>query len=227
MSTGFRKEIKYTITKIEFLRLKKHLDVLMKKDPHGGIDGKYMIRSQYYDSLRDQDLRDNLDGLMEKRKIRLRTYTFDASHIKLEYKYKSGSDGKKPFIWITREEAIMMENRKYGFLLDHNEDFAKVLYVKMMQGAYKPKTIIQYDRTAYFHPVSDTRITFDTGLKSTMNPYGLFSKDLSFIPLLEGDLGILEVKYNDFLPSIFKELLLEIDSLLESKSKYSMARAYN
>ena len=226
MTSVLRKEIKYLISRIEFLRLKKHLDLLMKKDTHG-IDGKYMIRSQYYDSIRDQDLNDNLDGIMEKRKIRLRTYSFDAKMIKLEYKCKSGTDGSKHFVWVTRDEALMMERGKYDFLLYHDEDLANILYLKMIQGGYKAKTIIQYNRNAYFYPVNDVRITFDTDLKSTINPYGLFTKDRSFVPLMTADCGILEVKYNNFLPSIFKELLQEIDSLSEASSKYSMARINN
>lgn len=225
MRSGLRKEIKYIIPKIEFLRLKKHLEALMRKDSHCS-DGSYMVRSQYYDSLRDQDLRDNVDGNMEKRKIRLRTYTLDASKIKLEYKCKSNSEGTKYAIWISREEAAMMESGKYGFLLDHEEELAKILYVKMMQGAYRAKTIIQYNRMAYIHHVCNFRITFDTDLKSTLNPHGLFSKELSFVPLIEGDRGIMEVKYNEFLPSVFKGLLQEIDALQEASSKYSMSRRY-
>lgn len=225
MRSGLRKEIKYIIPRMEFLRLKKHLEALMRKDNHC-IDGSYMVRSQYYDSLRDHDLRDNVDGNMEKRKIRLRTYTLDASQIKLEYKCKSNSEGRKYTIWISRDEASMMENGQYSFLLDREEDLAKILYVKMMQGGYRAKTIIQYNRVAYIHHVSDFRITFDTDLKSTLSPYGLFSKELSFVPLIEDKRGIMEVKYNDFVPSVFKGILQEIDALQEASSKYSMSRRY-
>lgn len=223
METVFRKEMKYVLNKIQFLRLRKHLDILMVKDKNG-CNGTYMVRSQYYDSLGNQDLYDNLDGVMEKRKIRIRTYSTEAESVKLEYKCKSNLDGKKYSLEITREQAIMMENHQYEFLLSHKEDLAKHLYIKMKRGGYTPKTIVEYERTAYLHPINDIRITFDTNIKGTINPYGIFSKSLSYIPLIQGENGILEVKYNDFIPSILKQVIQEVDSLPEANSKYSNAR---
>lgn len=225
MRTVFRKEIKYKISKIDFLRLTKHLDVLMQRDKNG-VNGTYIVRSQYYDSLCDRDLHDNLDGVLEKRKIRVRIYTTDDPYAKLEYKCKSNTDGKKFSLNITKEEALAMEKRQFGFLLNHEEELAKTLYLKMNQGGYMPKTIVEYKRTAYMHAVSDVRITFDTDIKAAVVPYGIFSKKLSYVPLIEGDQGILEVKYNDFIPSELKRVIQEINSLPEANSKYSSARRY-
>lgn len=225
MRTVFRKEIKYVISKIDFLRLTKHLDALLQRDVNG-VNGTYIVRSQYYDSLGDRDLYDNLDGVMEKRKIRVRIYSPDDQYAKLEYKCKSNTDGKKYSLNITKEEALDMEKRKYGFLLNYEEPLAKTLYVKLMQGGYMPKTIVEYKRTAYLHTVSDVRITFDTDIKAAAVPYGIFSKDLSYIPLIEGDRGVLEVKYNDFIPSTLKQVIQEINCLPEASSKYSKARSY-
>lgn len=225
MRTVFRKEIKYVISKIEFLRLTKHLDALMQKDKNG-INGTYIVRSQYYDSLGDRDLYDNLDGVMEKRKIRVRMYSSEDPYAKLEYKCKSNTDGKKYSLNITREEAQRMEKRQYNFLLKYKEPLAKTLYVKMMRGGYMPKAIVEYKRTAYMHAVSDVRITYDTDIKTAVVPYGMFSHDLSYIPLIEGDRGVLEVKYNDFFPSTLKQVIQEINSLAEASSKYSKARSY-
>lgn len=225
MRTVFRKEIKYVISRVEFLRLTKHLDALMQRDTNG-VNGTYIVRSQYYDSQGDRDLYDNLDGVMEKRKIRVRIYSPDDQYAKLEYKCKSNTDGKKYSLTITREEALLMEKRQYGFLLNYDEPLAKTLYVKMMQGGYMPKTIVEYKRTAYMHAVSDVRVTFDTDIRSGVAPYGIFGKDLAYIPLIEGDRGVLEVKYNDFVPSTLKQVIQEINSLPEASSKYSKARSY-
>lgn len=225
MRTVFRKEIKYVISKIDFLRLTKHLDALMQRDKNG-VNGTYIVRSQYYDSIGDRDLYDNLDGVMEKRKIRVRTYSPDDQYAKLEYKCKSNTDGKKYSLDITRKEALSMEKQKYGFLMNYEEALAKTLYVKLMQGGYMPKTIVEYKRTAYMHAVSDVRITFDTDIKTAIVPYGIFSNELSYVPLIEGDRGVLEVKYNDFIPYTLKQVIQEINSLPEASSKYSKARRY-
>lgn len=223
MITVYRKEIKYVIALEAYLRLQEQMEALMKRDRYG-VRGTYRVRSQYYDSITDQDLQDNLAGVMEKRKIRLRIYSMEDRSVKLEYKCKSGSDGVKHSLTITREEAQLMENHQYGFLLHHSEELAARLYVKMNQNVYRPKTIIDYDRTAYTYPVSDVRITFDTNLRGSVNPYGLFKEAPFTVPLMDAGCGVLEVKYNDFLPSPIKGIVEQIDGLAEASSKYSKSR---
>ena len=223
MQIVYRKEMKYVIPLELFTRLERQLDAVMQRDRHGE-SGTYMVRSQYYDSKEERDLRDNLDGLMEKRKIRVRIYEEDAEYASLEYKCKSGTDGVKYSIKISRKEAELLEKRSYGWLLEREEELAYHLYCKMMQGIYYPKTIIEYDRTAFTYPISDVRITFDHCLRATANPYGLFGKEQFFVPLLSMDKGVLEVKYNGFLPSPIKGIVEQADCLPEASSKYSQAR---
>ena len=77
------------------------------------------------------------------------------------------------------------------------------------------------------YPVSDVRITFDRNLRATRNPYGLYETAPGFVPLLHPDKGVLEVKYNDFLPAVLKPLLTDVDAVTEAYSKYSAARLAN
>lgn len=223
MITVYRKEIKYVIPIEAFFRLEKQLDGIMKRDVYG-VNGTYKVRSQYYDSLMNQDLSDNLSGVMEKRKIRLRVYTPEEEQVKLEYKCKSGSDGVKHSLLISREEAELMEQGRYEFLLDYREPLALKLYHRLVCGGYQPKSLIEYDRTAFAYPVSDVRITFDCRIRACANPYGFLLKEPFFVPVLEEDGGVLEVKYNDFLPSHLKNILEAIDSQARASSKYSRAR---
>lgn len=223
MAPIFRKEQKYIITEEMYLRIQNMLEAVMEPDRYGD-EGNYMVRSQYYDSMTDADLKDNLDGVLEKRKIRVRIYSPDDLSAKLEYKCKNGSDGIKYSIPLTREEVILMENHQYEFLLEREEELAKRLYVKMTEQVYSPKTIVEYERTAYTYPVSDVRVTFDRNIRGSVNPYGIFEKEPFYISLINPDMGVLEVKYNDFFPSALKPLLESLDGVAESYSKYSMAR---
>ena len=101
METVFRKEIKYLIDRKSSIILQQKLDTIMERDIHGE-NGRYFIRSQYYDSIDDRDLWDNLDGIYEKRKIRLRIYSLSDTTVKLEFKCKNGVDGVKYSIPISR-----------------------------------------------------------------------------------------------------------------------------
>ncbi len=224
-ATVYRKEIKYQVSRGDLLKIAERLELLMERDIHGEA-GSYMVRSQYYDSLFDRDLYDNLDGVLEKRKIRVRMYSPEDKWAKLEYKTKSGTDGIKYSIRISKEEALQMEKREFGFLLEHPEPLAKQLYAKLMQYAYMPKTIVEYERLAYTHEACDLRITVDTNVKAAVVPFGIFSDDLQYVPLMTGDVGVLEIKYNGFLPSVFKQLVRQIDSLPQANSKYTQARTY-
>lgn len=223
MQTVFRKEKKYVLPIEKFMKMVPQLDALMTRDCNGE-NGTYTVRSQYYDSVEDQDLFDNLLGVEEKRKIRLRIYSTEDHRAKLEYKCKSGLDGMKHSINLSKEEALMMEQHQYSFLLERKEELAHFLYNKLLQGAYQPKVIVEYERTAFLYPVNDVRITFDYHMRGSANPYGLFEEKPFYFPIMSEDVGVLEVKYNGFLPSHLKNLIQQIDSLEEANSKYSNSR---
>jgi hypothetical protein len=54
--------------------------------------------------------------------------------------------------------------------------------------------------------------------------HGLFEDNHSYLPLLSSDMGILEIKYNDFFPDALKPIIKSIEDASESYSKYSQAR---
>lgn len=218
-----RKEIKYLVPVEKINYLKSIFDNILERDKYGK-NGTYVVRTQYYDTLEEDDLFDNLSGIIEKKKIRLRTYFEDESTFKLEYKYKYNTDSTKYSLIITRDEAKQMENHKYDFLLNKKSELALFFYYKLLEGCYRPKTIVEYNRLAYIYPVSRVRITFDTNVRATAYPYGLFDERLNTFPIVSPNIGVLEVKYNEFLPSSLKHILESIDTLPQANSKYLKAR---
>lgn len=67
---------------------------MMEQDPHTQ-DGKYMIRSLYFDDPSDKALREKLDGVNLREKFRIRYYNRDPSLLHLEKKSKHNSLGTK------------------------------------------------------------------------------------------------------------------------------------
>ena len=212
METVFRKEIKYLISRRDAMFLQQKLDGIMERDIHGE-NGRYFIRSQYYDSIDDQDLWDNLDGMYEKRKIRLRIYSLNDLSAKLEFKCKNGSDGVKYSIPVSREQALRMEQGDASFLLEYETELAMRLYLR----------IIDYQRLAFAYPAGDVRITFDTDIRGALYPYGLF-ENVGTDALGSTEQVLMEVKYTGFLPDMIAEILKKTDELSSSHSKYSRAR---
>lgn len=159
----------------------------------------------------------------EKRKIRLRIYSLNDLSAKLEFKCKNGFDGVKYSIPISREQALRMEQGDASFLLEYETELAMRLYLRITQGCYRPKTIIDYQRLAFAYPAGDVRITFDTDIRGALYPYGLF-ENVGTDALGSTEQVLMEVKYTGFLPDMIAEILKKTDELSTSHSKYSRAR---
>lgn len=59
---NYRHELKFEIPYGEYLVMRSRLKLIMKSDPHAGEDGRYRIRSIYFDNSDDKALREKIDG---------------------------------------------------------------------------------------------------------------------------------------------------------------------
>ena len=67
----YRNEWKHLITLSDMIAIRQRLRAVAKPDPHA-IDGKYIIRSLYFDTPADRALREKVDGENGRDKVRLR-----------------------------------------------------------------------------------------------------------------------------------------------------------
>lgn len=219
-----RREIKYSISPYETARLKRRLAPLMKRDSHNGREG-YRVRSLYFDTPFDTDYEDKTGGYQARRKIRLRVYDPEDETVKLELKEKSGSAQRKRSLLLNREEAGEMITGHYDFLKYRDEELALWLYMFMTQKCYRPRCVVEYDRFAYYLEQNDTRITFDTKLRSGEGNHNIFDENLILYPVGSVMENTLEVKYSGFLFTYVKNELNRCERMPVSVSKYCRARA--
>ena len=73
MDKHYRHEWKHVLHVGDLLILRQRLSAVMDRDPHT-INGKYHIRSLYFDNLYDKALREKIDGISMREKFRLRLY---------------------------------------------------------------------------------------------------------------------------------------------------------
>ena len=220
-----RLEQKYVISVFTFLAIRKQFEALMFSDKYSGSEG-YKVRSLYFDSILDTDLHDSLDGVLTKGKIRLRIYGHDDQQVKLEYKRKHGTDGFKHVLKLTRKQARDMINGDYSFLPGIDDPLALKLYTRMIEGSYRPVSLIEYNRRAYTYPVNNVRVTFDSDIRTSCVPDAFFDEYPALFPMGDVDKGVLEVKYENFLPSIVKDLIHIVDRIHEAYSKYMYSRLF-
>jgi len=216
----FRHEHKYVLPYSEMLSLRTKFNELLEIDR--AYDG-YMIRSLYFDSVNDDDYYDKLGGELDRKKIRLRIYDPDGELVKLELKAKHDYHQLKESLIINKEDAKELIKGNYGVLLNYKDDLAKRLYVIMMEGYYRPKVIIEYQRIAY-KTNTTTRITLDFNIRKSNDYDSFFNKDINYIGLTDAKDIVLEVKFDRFLEPYISKFLEKYMSRCQSISKYVMGR---
>lgn len=223
MNEVLRQEKKYLMNIPDVKRLSGRLSQVLMEDQHNGANG-YSIRSLYFDTPYDDDFHDKEDGLLLRKKIRLRIYDPKAKSAKLEMKQKEGMFQRKRSLRLSREDARALIAGDYGVLLKYPEPFAAECYGVMCMKGYRPKTVVEYLRKAYIAKENSIRITFDSRIVATETRYDIFAEDLNMYPVMDPFNAVLEVKYNGFLLSYIKSLVDSANRSELSVSKYCLAR---
>ncbi len=223
MNEVLRQEKKYLMNIYEMKRLSGKLSQVLMEDKHNGANG-YSIRSLYFDTPYDNDFYGKVDGLLLRKKIRLRIYDPKAESAMLEMKQKEGMYQRKRSLKLSREDASALIAGNYGVLLKYRESFAAECYGVMCTQGYRPKTVVEYLRKAYVAKENSIRITFDSRIIATEARYDIFAEDLNLYPVMDPFNMVLEVKYNGFLLNYIKNLLDIADRSELSVSKYCLAR---
>lgn len=101
---GLRHEYKLLINQGDRQVIRGRLKALGLADPNAPR-GEYLVRSLYFDDLRDTALRQKLDGVDARDKFRIRYYDGDPSFIRLEKKSKRGGLCSKRGAALSRAQA--------------------------------------------------------------------------------------------------------------------------
>lgn len=223
-----RYELKYYLNEVQMEGLILQLSHVMSIDKHSnGLSG-YKVRSLYFDSINDECLYQKQSGLLNRDKIRLRTYGDPtAESAKLEIKSKSNQFINKKSVLVSSDIANSMSNGNYSPLLDLQNPVSNWVYTTMVSRAYTPKVIVEYQRLAFVYPVSNLRITFDMNLRSNITHTNLFSSVNDSMPVIHEQKQIMEVKFEKFIPDHIKRILSGVAVERSAISKYTLARRFN
>ena len=75
----YRHELKYQISFADYLAIRQRVLPIMKVDKNTDDDGRYFIRSIYFDNIDDKALREKINGVQKREKFRIRYYNDDLS----------------------------------------------------------------------------------------------------------------------------------------------------
>ncbi len=224
MATDFRHEWKHVLNYADLLTLRHRLEAVMERDPHS-IDGKYHIRSLYFDNPDDKALREKIDGVNIREKFRIRLYNWDTSLIKLEKKSKRNGLGTKYSANLTAEEAQKIVDGDLDWMMASDRALVQELYCKMRYQRLEPKTIVDYTREPFIFRPGNVRVTLDYDIRTGQERTDFLDPDVVTIPA--GDAPILvEVKWDEFLPTIIRDAVSLPNRRVGSFSKYAQCRVY-
>ena len=214
-----RYELKYLLDAEKTAFLKERLQGRMEVDAFGLTT----IASLYYDMPDYRLIRASLEKPLFKEKLRLRSYgqATDESPVYLELKRKAFD-----VVYKRRVQSTLPDVDRFFAdnvdLCDGSQINSEIKTFRDYYAPLVPSCLIIYDRTAYFEPGGDLRLTIDANPRYRTEDLSL-KRPMEGIPLLPEGWTILEIKVQDALPLWLAAILSEGKIYKSSFSKYGEA----
>lgn len=212
----FASEVKFVVDPGTGRTIRDWVRANLEPDPYGGgpFNDEYHTRSLYFDTARGDVF--HRRGSFGRSKYRVRRYG-DASFVFLERKLR------KPGILVKRRTTVALET--IGQLASTRADRdwpGEWFHRRLLLRQIAPVCELSYARTARFARTSDgpVRLTLDEDVRVR----AAFEPQFSTAPgqLVAKDQMILELKYRQHVPAIFKRLVEEFGLEPTRASKYRL-----
>ena len=214
-----RYELKYLLTAEQTNFLREHLKGHMEVDQYG----KTSIASLYYDTPTYQLIRTSVEKPEFKEKIRLRSYGIatEESPVFLELKRKAYG-----IVYKRRVQTTIPLVHKFfsgeGDICAPGQINKEITVFRDYYKTLVPACLIIYDRTAFFEPGGDLRLTIDENPRYRTDDLTL-TRSMDGISLLGEGCTILEVKVQEAVPLWLCDILSAGGIRKGSFSKYGEA----
>jgi hypothetical protein len=206
------------------ITIRQRLSAVAQRDAHS-VDGKYFIRSLYFDNLYDKALREKIDGVNMREKFRIRFYNNDPSIIHLEKKSKINGLCNKASTSLTYDEAQSIVHGDTDWMARSDRELVCELYSKMKSQSLRPKTIVDYTREPFVYGPGNVRVTIDYNIRTGLWCTDFLNPDAITIPVRDNPI-ILEVKWDEFLPTVIRDAVSLTSRRASAFSKYAACRVY-
>lgn len=214
-----RYELKYILSGEQTAYLKERLQGHMCVDSYGLTS----IASLYYDTPDFRLVRASLEKPMFKEKLRLRSYglAHEDSPVYLELKRKAyGIVYKRRVAGTVKDINSLIEGR--GATGSQGQINSEIAAFLNHYSALEPACLIIYDRTAYYEPDGDLRLTIDANPRCRWEDLNL-TTSMDGTSLLPEGFTVLEIKVQQALPLWLSDILSKGSIYKSSFSKYGTA----
>ena len=221
----FRHEVKHEISHHDMLILRQRLRAVMKPDSHA-VNGRYEIRSLYFDNPDDKALREKLDGVNIRAKYRIRLYNNDPSIIHLERKFKHGGLGYKTSANLTPGQAQSIADGNIAWMARSTDEVILDFYTRIRNEGLKAKVIVDYTREPFVFVPGNVRVTLDYDIRTGLGCTDFLNPHCVTVPVKDSAC-ILEVKWDNFLPDVIRHAVQLDGRHNAAYSKYAASRMYD
>ena len=221
----FRHEVKHEISNLDILVLRQRLRAVMHPDSHAK-NGRYEIRSLYFDNLDDKALREKLDGVNTREKYRIRLYNNNLSLIHLERKFRQGELGFKESAVLTPEQAKLIADGDIRWMADSADKVILGFYSRIRNEGLAAKVIVDYTREPFVFNPGNVRVTLDSNIRTALRCTDFLDPHCTTVPVPDSPC-ILEVKWDNFLPDVIRDMVQLNDRHSTAYSKYAACRMYD
>jgi len=224
---NYRHELKFNIPYADYVAMRVRLRAVMKPDPHVNGDGRYLIRSIYFDNSDDKALREKTDGIGKREKFRIRYYNDDMSFIVLEKKIKDGNLCIKYDARITEDQLRQILIGDIDWMRSHESDLVREFYAKIRYQRLKPRVLVSYVREPFIYQAGNVRVTFDSKIRTTLYSQNFLTPEVHDISATDTPEDmLLEIKFDRFLPDIIRDIVQIRGARQQAFSKYGTCRRF-
>ena len=222
-----RFEIKYVLKKEKSLIIQNKIKNFMISDKYLKEDNtkKYYVRSLYFDNDKFYNFNEKVDGIKNRHKFRIRTYSNQFNKDSIFYLEQKGRNNERTYKIRTKiynDDLNLFLNKKELFKLKKRysknyliEKFIFDMYRKKLT----PKVLVDYIRRPLVNKSGlYFRITFDSMLRASASNV-LFNSNNSWKDCIKG-YETLEVKFDQTIPPWFQKIIQNFELKRVSISKF-------
>jgi len=234
-----RYEYKYIVHESKIENLRQMVLPFVNVDSFAEADdlNQYTVRSIYFDTQQYDFYFEKIDGIKNRKKVRLRGYNLEdySNTVFLEIKRKYDIPIIKYRAPLKYKDALdIFEQSKINGHILISENFpkgyenSKRFFYQVYSKNLRPVVLVIYEREAYLSKFDDSvRITFDKNLRSKAYPSldELYKEDRIRHSLQ--DHFILEVKFNKHFPGWLNPIISRHGLRKQSASKYVISMDTN
>jgi hypothetical protein len=179
----------------------------------------------YFDDYMNTCIKQNDAGIGIRSKWRIRYYNNDSDFLRLENKEKYNSFCHKRTCILTKSEYDdIVQGNPEKLFWETEKELLRVFCYKIIADGFHPAVIVNYSRKAFVEPMTNTRITFDKNVMASYDYDKFLDGEYCRIPVSDYNKEILEVKFDEVLPSYIKNIVQATQLDQQAYSKYVLSR---